>query len=25
VIEGQRRVEVLTLWHSARREPRLPN
>lgn len=24
-IEEQRRVEVLTLWHSARREPKLPN
>lgn len=24
-IEDQRRVEVLTVWHSARREPKLPN
>ena len=23
--EEQRRVEILTLWHSARREPKLPN
>jgi toxin ParE1/3/4 len=23
-LEEQRRVEVLTLWHSARREPKLP-
>ena len=24
-IEDQRRIEVLTVWHSARREPKLPN
>lgn len=24
-IEERRRVEILTLWHSARREPKLPN
>src|SRR5216684_3716124 len=25
VIEEQRRVEILTIWHSARREPKLPD
>jgi len=25
VIEEKRRVEILTVWHSARREPKLPN
>jgi toxin ParE1/3/4 len=25
VVEAARRVEVLTVWHSARREPRLPD
>jgi toxin ParE1/3/4 len=24
-IEEQRRIEILTLWHSARREPKLPH
>jgi plasmid stabilization system protein ParE len=24
-VEEQRRVEILTLWHSARREPKLPS
>jgi plasmid stabilization system protein ParE len=24
VLEEQRRVEILTIWHSARREPKLP-